>query len=845
MTALIGRAREHAEVLDRLEDHRLVTVVGPGGIGKTSLARAVAADRADRFPLGAHFVDLTLVDDADAVGGAIAAQLGFPSFTALINSPSDQPALLVVDNCEHVLDAAAEAIDALLASCDAPVIVATSRSPLDLPGESLVALGPLHDASDSVQLFLDRARDAGTEPPADQQEAVVALCRALDGVPLALEIAAARTRVLTPTEILDRLDDLDTLARPHFRGVERHKTLRATIEWSYVQLDDADRARFDRLGVLAAPFTVETARAVADDDDDLTTLDGLDVLVRNSLVVTEQAGDVTRYRLLHTLRTFARERLAERGELDATWARFADLTLVRAFETGRGARRAWRPDAVTRLVDLADDVLACIRWAAAHDESPDRAVGLLALLWGVIHDSRVEDVALVGELVLARWPEPAPRHWADAMATLATARHLLGDAEGALDLARQAREVVETPVSRCTVNRVIGRAHSTLGDLESAAAAFTEAIAGAREGGLGPLARESTTFLAVITARQGNPDEAVEVLEAIEAEAADDGDRINELWARIAVAHVLMEVDPAACRDTLVAMAAASRETSYSAGIVASLQGLATAAILLDDDATAASALDELLDSFVHGELVGDLRSALRTVAVLMHRGGDDRWAGMAAAAYQLALVSSFTTIAPELLPLPDPGTASMTTNDAVGLARRFLATPVADAPARSTTGEATAAGSSGRATPGWSSGPGGSWSSRARRAWPTWPGCSPSRDASCTAWSWPGPPASSPRPARSSTTPPGGSTSSASGTSRPRSTRPRRTTTTPGPKRPKLSSTPSWSTWRRPSASAAGPGEAAARPSGPDRPSPTGSGPPCGDWATSTPNWAATSTPR
>ena len=210
-----------------LGHRRLVTIIGPGGIGKTALALAAMERLGGEFPLGAHFVDLSRVGEADAVVGALAAQLGFSSFDALLSSPTDQPALVVVDNCEHVGDAAAAAVAALLAECASPRILATSRSPLDLPGESILALAPLGlpgagtgDASaTAVRLFLDRARHAGTAVQGLDDEEVGELCRRLDGVPLALEIAAARTRSLAVGDILRLLDDgIDVLARPRFRA---------------------------------------------------------------------------------------------------------------------------------------------------------------------------------------------------------------------------------------------------------------------------------------------------------------------------------------------------------------------------------------------------------------------------------------------------------------------------------------------------------------------------------------------------------------------------------------------------------------------------------------------------
>ena len=222
---LIGRTRELDDIQVRTRGARLVTVVGPGGVGKTALAHAAAELLADGFPMGVRHVDLTRVDDPAAVPGTIAAELGFDSFDALLASPVDQPALLVVDNCEHLLDATALALAQVLGACRQPTIVATSRSPLELPGESIISLAPLglptagDDplTSPSVELFLQRCRDAGVEVAGTDIDTVVELCRRLDGLPLAIEIAAARTRTMSISEIVARLDDsLDVLDRSRF-----------------------------------------------------------------------------------------------------------------------------------------------------------------------------------------------------------------------------------------------------------------------------------------------------------------------------------------------------------------------------------------------------------------------------------------------------------------------------------------------------------------------------------------------------------------------------------------------------------------------------------------------------
>src|SRR5262245_46378731 len=240
---LLGRDHELDEVDRRLRAGRLVTLIGPGGVGKTALANEAVARAAIRFSLGSRRVDLTRVDDADAVAGALAAQLGFESFQALLDAPGDREVLLLVDNCEHLLEAAAHTIGRVLEVCEQPTVLATSRSPLELPGESVVALAPLEvpavGAPDplawpAVELFLERAREAGVRVDGADLEAVADLCGRLDGLPLALEIAAARARTMSPAEIAARLrEGSDVLERPRFRGPTRHRSVAETIHWSY------------------------------------------------------------------------------------------------------------------------------------------------------------------------------------------------------------------------------------------------------------------------------------------------------------------------------------------------------------------------------------------------------------------------------------------------------------------------------------------------------------------------------------------------------------------------------------------------------------------------------------
>ena len=229
---LVGRETELADLVSRVRERRLVTVTGPGGIGKTTLSRAAAELMGPEFEYGAIVVDLTRIDTPEGVAEAVAHQLGLADFESLISSPSDQPALIVFDNCEHVLDAAAHVTASLLDACAMPSIVATSRSPLDLPGESVLTLGPLDVPADdsseaaAVVLFETRVADIGATLAPDDGPLVAEIVRRLDGVPLAIELAAARLRTRSLAELLAELDARPhELARPRFRGQPSHRSV--------------------------------------------------------------------------------------------------------------------------------------------------------------------------------------------------------------------------------------------------------------------------------------------------------------------------------------------------------------------------------------------------------------------------------------------------------------------------------------------------------------------------------------------------------------------------------------------------------------------------------------------
>ena len=326
-TSLIGRESEVGEIEAALKTHRVVTLTGVGGVGKTRLALEVAARLADEFPDGVWVFELAAVTDPAAVPDAVAALLGITQQPGKTVSESVADALegrvrlLVFDNCEHVLDAAAELIEAILDASATVKILATSREGLRLADEQLWPVPSLDVGagidSAAVSLFIERAQAVSpgfSVANADEAAAVVEICGRLDGIPLAIELAASRTASMTVTEVRDRLDQRLRLLVGSRRGLERHQTLRHAVAWSYDHLDDAEKALLERCSVFAGGFDLQSACAVMGSDDDFATLDLLDALVRKSLLVADRSAGRTRFSMLETIRQFAEEQLVARGE---------------------------------------------------------------------------------------------------------------------------------------------------------------------------------------------------------------------------------------------------------------------------------------------------------------------------------------------------------------------------------------------------------------------------------------------------------------------------------------------------------------------------------------------------
>jgi predicted ATPase len=326
-TSFIGRESEVAELHAAVKAHRLVTLTGVGGVGKTRLATEVAARLADEFPDGVWFFELAAVADPAAVPDAVAAVLGItqqPGKTvteSVASALEGRVRLLVLDNCEHVLDAAADLIEAILAQSATVTTLATSREGLRVANEQLWPVPSLDVGagidSAAVSLFIERAQAVSSGfsvANADEAAAVVEICRRLDGIPLAIELAASRMASMTAIEVRDRLDQRFRLLVGSRRGLARHQTLRHAVAWSYDHLDDAEKPLLERCSVFAGGFDLQSACAVTGSDDDFATLDLLDALVRKSLLVADRSSGRTRFSMLETIRQFAEEQLVARGE---------------------------------------------------------------------------------------------------------------------------------------------------------------------------------------------------------------------------------------------------------------------------------------------------------------------------------------------------------------------------------------------------------------------------------------------------------------------------------------------------------------------------------------------------
>jgi predicted ATPase len=334
-TEFVGRVAELRRWAAELPQRRLFTLTGTGGVGKTRLATEIAWLMVDEFPGGVWLVELAPVADPASVVAVVGstlsvqAQHGMNMVESIVDWLRGRRLLLVVDNCEHVLGPVAELVGAIVAGCPTVTVLATSREPLELLGERVHLVPSLDPAFEGVELFCDRAvaADGSFTPTGMDLAAIADICRRLDGIPLAIELAAARVRSLAPIDLLGHLDDRFRLLHGTGRvGLERHHTLHAVVTWSYQLITEQERLLFDRLSVFAGGFDLAAAEAVCAGDaiDEYDVAGLLGSLVDKSMVVADRGEHGSRFRLLETLRQYGEDRLDERGETGALRARHLD-----------------------------------------------------------------------------------------------------------------------------------------------------------------------------------------------------------------------------------------------------------------------------------------------------------------------------------------------------------------------------------------------------------------------------------------------------------------------------------------------------------------------------------------
>jgi len=456
-TSFIGRESELDEVQAVVKARRLVTLTGVGGVGKTRLALEVAARLVDEFPDGVWFFELAAVADPAAVPDAVAAVLGITQQPGKSVGQSVAAALegrirlLVFDNCEHVRDAAADLVEEILAQSATVRILATSREGLGVADEQLWLVPSLDVGagidSAAVSLFVERARSVAARfalSSAEEAAAVVEVCRRLDGIPLAVELAASRMASMTASEVRDRLDQRFRLLVGSRRGLERHQTLRHAVAWSYDHLDDEEKALLERCSVFAGGFNLQSACIVGgfDSSDDYAVLDLLDALVRKSLLVADRPAGRTRFSMLETIRQFAGEQLVARGaatEARATHARYFSGREADILALWDSPRQGNAYDWFT--AELAN-LRTAFRWAADQGDLDDAAtIATYAGFLGFLLEN-YEPIAWAEDLIEPAHAVDHPR--LAFLYVIASLCHLAGRVEAAVGYSDAAQTILRS-----------------------------------------------------------------------------------------------------------------------------------------------------------------------------------------------------------------------------------------------------------------------------------------------------------------------------------------------------------------------------------------------------------------
>lgn len=663
-TSFVGRRRDVAAIAQASAATRLVTLLGPGGIGKTRLALKVAADVLDDFPHGVWLAELAGVAglaDPSLVSGAVATVLGVrpqpgvPALDAVVDALRDRQLLLVLDNGEHVREGCAAVVGAVLDGCPGVRVLATSRQALGVPGERVWPVQPLSlpdpdapaDAvSDAVALFVDRASLAKPSFSSDADVGLVArICRRLEGIPLSIELAAARVRVLSLEQIDARLEDRFRLLTGGDAGVAaRQQTLRATVDWSYGLLEGSERAVLRRLSLFPAGCALDAAESVCADADlpADAVLDIVARLVDRSLVSADERDGGVRYRLLETIREYGREQLENAGEERGAFARLSAwataLAAAAAAELVGPSQRTW----IARIEEEYDNLRAALDGGPAAGVPDAKCLVLanhLTAFWHV--GGRMTDGCALLERTLATCPDAPAIERADAHKGLGTLANALGgyrlareQYEAGLALAREAGDLLR---QGRLLNNLAFTAHKR-GEHEESERLFEEGLAIFRETGHKPLVALALNNLATLLNDCGKAERAMPHYEESLAIRRTLGDGIgvsNVLYNLAIVAEG--RGDTTRSRSLLEESLALRRGAGEKQGIATTLGRLARVDIADGDVARAAALLAEAI-GLQHklGDRLGVAESLEATVFLAAHEEQWERALRLGGAAAQL-----------------------------------------------------------------------------------------------------------------------------------------------------------------------------------------------------------------
>jgi predicted ATPase len=659
---LVGRAAEWARLEQLASAGGIVTLTGPGGVGKSRLAADFVSAYQDRT---GDAVTMGLLAAVHAGSGAepVVDALGFESLDAAAVVLADRKGIVVLDNCEHVLEAARAVAAEINSAADSIVVLATSREPLGVAGEQVLVVEPLAlpaeggadaEQTPSVALFLERAAAAGAnlEPSTGLLADVAELCRRLDGLPLAIELAAARTRAISPGDLLTVVDQrLDLLRRTHADGA-RHQSMRAAIELSTSLLAPDERRFFRRLGVFTGPFDVGLATAVAGDADQdrLTSLDLLARLVERSLVTAETHASTTRYRLLELLREHAVEELASADELDAVQERFVTAMVAAADHIVARALTKWDPILLgAASVQYANLVRAC-ELCLERDPDPARAYRLLLPMFAAVHEGRPNEVWHLGCRVRERWPDDAVEWRPEVLAVLATAAAIAGRSDQVEPLARTVTDdPAASSVALALAHRAWGLA-ARADDPLVAAEHFQAACDAGRRSGFASLALEVQAFRAGELDVAGRSDEALVELAEVLRRGHESDDVFVVVLAHLVRARVLLragDVDAAQADLALARSASAAMGQPWWTAAV-----LRTAAAIASFGpggwASSRPLWRRAIDFAASRGALGEVAITLRTAASIAKHLGEDEQAAVLFAAVPRSMA---ITVLPELFP--------------------------------------------------------------------------------------------------------------------------------------------------------------------------------------------------